>query len=198
MLDLSSLGQYKENNRIEAKTALGGFPHSIWETYSAFANTAGGFLLLGVKESKEKTLYPVDLPDPEELIKEFWEYVNDPKTVSANILQKEDVYIRKIDGKRIVVIEIPRADPALLPIYIGGNPSDFYRRNGEGDYRCTREEVFSVGETNPRGGRFSIDTGVGGSAMQYIQDTEEQEPAPVDEQILKQLLADTDPTAAEE
>ena len=71
MIDLNNLETYRENNRIEAKKALGGLPHSIWETYSAFANTLGGVILLGVEEYRDKTLHTVDLPDPEKLVKEF-------------------------------------------------------------------------------------------------------------------------------
>lgn len=66
--DLEFLSEYREDNRIEAKRAQGGLPHSLWETYSAFANTLGGVILLGVAEVKDGSLYSVPLLDPEELV----------------------------------------------------------------------------------------------------------------------------------
>ena len=144
MLDLNHLEQYRENNRIEAKKALGGLPHSIWETYSAFANTLGGVILLGVEEYKDKTLHTVDLPDPDKLVKEFWDLVNNPNKASINILSSKDVTIETVNGDRIIVINVPRADRTYKPVYVEGNPLNTYRRNGEGDYKCTSEELHAM------------------------------------------------------
>ena len=145
MLDLERLESYRENNRIEAKKSLGGLPKSLWETYSAFANTLGGLILLGVVEDRDRHLHPVDLPDPEALIREFWDRINDPQQVSFNILSDKNVRIESSEGKNIIVIEVPRAQRFYRPIYIGGNPvTGSYRRNGEGDYRCPPAEVKTL------------------------------------------------------
>ena len=145
MIDLSNLENYRENNRIEAKKALGGFPQSVWETYSAFANTMGGIILLGVEEHADKSLHAVDLPDPEKLVKEFWDTVNNRNKVNVNILTSRNVTVETVDGKRIIVITVPRARRDDKPVYVCGNPlSGTYRRNGEGDYKCTEEEVRTM------------------------------------------------------
>jgi len=145
VIDFSHIEKYRENNRIEAKRALGGLPKSIWETYSAFANTLGGIILLGVVETGDKTFDTVDLPDPEGLIREFRSILNDPKKVSVNILSDDDVYVQEVNGDRIVVINVPRASRADMPVYVDGDPLyGTYRRSGEGDYRCTREECLAM------------------------------------------------------
>ena len=145
MIDLERLEQYRENNRIEAKRALGGLPRSLWETYSAFANTLGGVLLLGVEEYRDRTLHTVDLPDPRRLVREFWTIVNDPARTSANILSEDDVRVEEVNGDHIILITVPRASRFLRPVYVDGDPlRGCYRRSGEGDMRCTAEEADAM------------------------------------------------------
>lgn len=143
--DLEFLSEYREDNRIEAKRAQGGLPHSLWETYSAFANTLGGVILLGVAEAKDGSLYSVPLLDPEELVEEFWSMVRDRSVVSVNLLREEDVQILKNGRNEVVAIFVPRAPAKDRPVYIGQDPyTGAYYRRGEGDYRCSRREVEAM------------------------------------------------------
>ena len=145
MLDLNNLRAYRENNRIEAKQALGGLPESIWETYSAFANADGGIILLGVEELPDKSLHALDLLDPQWLIDDFLTILQDPKRVSANILNREAIQVHQVDGKHIIAITVPSARPCDRPVYVDGDLyRGTYRRCGEGDYRCSREEVDAM------------------------------------------------------
>ena len=145
MIDFQHLEQYRENNRLEAKRALGGLPDSIWETYSAFANTEGGLILLGVEEYPDHSLHPIDLPDPSGMLQDFWDIVNDPDRVSANVLEDKNVWEEIIEGRHILVIQVPRA--AVRPVYLQRDAlRESYRRSGEGDLRCTEQEVLAMQE----------------------------------------------------
>ena len=145
MLDFNNLQNYRENNRIEAKQATGGLPESIWETYSAFANTQGGVILLGVEELADKSLHAIDLLDPQWIIEDLWTGLEDPKVVSRNILTPDDVEIHVVDGKQIIAVTVPAAAWEQRPIFIGGDPiRGTFRRSGEGDYRCTPEVVRAM------------------------------------------------------
>lgn len=50
-----------------------------------------------------------------------------------------------VDGCHIIVITVPRAQRYDRPVYMDGDPfMGSYRRNGEGDYRCVREDVEAM------------------------------------------------------
>lgn len=130
-----------EDAELECKLASKGtVPKEMWYTYSAFANTNGGTILLGIKE-ENGLFYPVDI-DVVKLQKDFWDNVNNRNKVSNNILQNDDVTPLVIEGKHILKIVVPRAMRQQKPVYIGQNPLiGTYRWNFEGDYRCSAEEV---------------------------------------------------------
>ena len=46
MIDLKEIFKSSEKVNVEVKAAQGGIPNSDWETYSSFANTFGGTIIL--------------------------------------------------------------------------------------------------------------------------------------------------------
>ena len=140
--NLKELMKYKENSRLEVKSARGGLPNSLWESYSAFANSDGGVIVLGVKENKDGSFFVEGLRDSHKLIKDFWNAINNRQKVSCNILTDSMAYLDNFDGKDVIVIHVPRAERTSRPVYVGADPrTGTYRRNGEGDYHCSIEEV---------------------------------------------------------
>ena len=95
--DIKKLLQKGERITLEAKLAKTDVPKSVWESYSAFANTMGGTILLGVFEDmKEKDLakrFRIEgVEDADKILKDFWNTINSNK-VSNNILTDSDVEV---------------------------------------------------------------------------------------------------------
>ena len=108
----------RETVHFEAKLARGGLPRNLWETYSAFANTDGGTIALGVKELPDKTLEVVGVEDPDRLIRDFWNTVNDRSKVNLNIMSDRNVSIERDGNKTVVLIRVPRAERFARPLQI--------------------------------------------------------------------------------
>ena len=161
---LQDLLKYGEHLTLECKKAENKLPKSVWETYSAFANTVGGIILFGVEESRKekdpaKRFSIVNIENAQERIKEFWDTINNPSKVNINILRDADVGTCTIEGKTIIWIEVPQADYTQKPVYINNNPiSGCYKRNQEGDYHCKESEIKAMV-------RDSSDEGVDGNLL---------------------------------
>jgi len=137
----------REDADLEAKLALGSdgkgcLPKDFWPTYSAMANSQGGYIVLGVREEKDGNLVAVGMPDPEPVMKALWDTLNNPQKVSSNLLSDDDVGVLDVKGRKIIRVKIPEATRQQRPVFINGNPmTGTYRRNYEGDYRCVEETV---------------------------------------------------------
>ena len=109
VFDISKFDSYREDNRREVKKAKGGLPHSLWDTYSAFANCYGGVIILGVKENEDGSWKTTGLTDEAKLKKDFWN--TDHAKVSANILTDKDMETFTSDnGDVILVIHVLSAE----------------------------------------------------------------------------------------
>ena len=146
ILVLSDLLHFGERIHMEAKLAKNEVPKALWETYSSFCNTLGGYILLGVAENKEATS-PVErysvfgVHSAEKIITDFWNTIHSEK-VNRNLLRDEDVKAIEYDGKTIICIHVPQAEYRDKPVFINGNPyKGTFKRTYEGDFHCTEKEV---------------------------------------------------------
>jgi ATP-dependent DNA helicase RecG len=146
LLDITAL---QEGAEVECKLAggrdgHGAVPHDMWESYSAFANTRGGVILLGIKEKKGRfTVEGIKNPAP--LIKNIWDVINNQQKTNYNMLSEDDVRIETIGDKQIIRVTVPRAPRSLRPIYINNNPlTGTYVRRYEADQKCLPDVVNSM------------------------------------------------------
>lgn len=132
-----------EDLHFEVKSARGGMPRSFWETYSAFANTDGGIVALGISE-ESGMLKVTGVPDAQGTLRNLWNTLNDRGKVSVNLLSESSISTLDIDGMTVILVDIPRADRRDRPVFIDGNDRNSFRRRGEGDYKCTSQEIASM------------------------------------------------------
>lgn len=141
--------KFGEHINLECKKAESKLPNSVWETYSSFANTDGGTILFGVEEhireiDFEKRYTFVSIKNPDQRLKDLWNTVNSEK-VSSNILVDADVGFCEVKGANIMWIHVPQADYRSKPVFINGNPmKGTFKRNHEGDYHCTEDEIKAM------------------------------------------------------
>ncbi|TVQ85264.1 MAG: hypothetical protein EA357_00860 [Micavibrio sp.] len=145
---LDDIAALQETDDIECKLAAGkdgngAVPKDMWETYSAFANTDGGSIFLGLKQDKKTGKFSVaGIQDIPKLKKQIFDHANNRQTVNVNLLTGGHLHEHIIQGKSILEIAVPKAKRKDKPVYIGSNPlTGSYIRQHEGDYKLDEEAV---------------------------------------------------------
>ena len=109
-----------ETSEIEFKSANGGFPGSFWESYSAFANTNGGTIVLGVAEKNGRLFFDgLTEETATQYKKNFWDCAHNRGKINACLPRESDVKMAQIDNSYILICYIPRASYEIRPVYIG-------------------------------------------------------------------------------
>lgn len=148
-INIEALLASGERINLECKKAQSNVPVDVWKTYSAFANTYGGTILLGIVEHlKEKDLQKrfqiVGVEDSRKIVTDFWNTINSNK-VNENILSDSDVEVINVDGKEVVCIHVPQAEWSIKPIFLNNDIyKGTFRRNHEGDYHCNERQVKAM------------------------------------------------------
>lgn len=137
-LDIYNLLSLAEDYTLEFKESTKALPKDFWETYSSFANTKGGYIILGIKE---KPLTILGVEDPEKIKKDLFNTAANTQKTSHNVLTNDNVVIHDIDGKSIISVCIHELDASKKPLYLNDNPKKSYIRKNEGDYLITDEEL---------------------------------------------------------
>lgn len=128
-----------ESDRLEFKRCTNSLTRDFWPTYSAFANTFGGTVFLGVDDATKEI---VGVEDPDKVTKQLWDVLNDHDKVSVNIVSPKDISVLDFDGRAVIRVDVPRAERRKRPVYINNNMSSgTYKRNGESDYHCSVSEL---------------------------------------------------------
>ena len=137
-----------ESAELECKLAsgrdgTGALPKDFWPTYSAFANTHGGVVLLGIREKPRGQFTVEGVKQPDKVITDLFNTLNNSQKVSANLLSDADVRVIEFEGKSVVQITVPRASRQQRPVHLNSTPfqGNTYRRLHEGDRACDDETV---------------------------------------------------------
>lgn len=147
---VDDIAALRESADVECKLAQGRdkkgvLPKDIWESYSAFANTQGGNIFLGLKEKSDGSFELAGIENTQKVLDEFWTGLRNTQITNADIMREHWVKVIEIDGLNIINIHVPRATRKQRPIYIKGNPlTGSYKRFNSADIRLTDEEIKRI------------------------------------------------------
>lgn len=130
----------------EAKACSKGLSKDIWETVSAFGNTRGGTLLLGIEESNNFHLAAGF--DANKVLDQFIEGIGSGGKTGHKVENPPRFSIDRIDfeGGQILAIELAEVDDKVKPCFViaRGIAGGAFKRIDDKDIRLSASEVYEL------------------------------------------------------
>ncbi len=125
---------------VEAKRSRSELPKKLWQTLSAFSNSPdGGVVVLGLDEESGFEACGVD--DPKKIMQDLASMCThmEPKVQAI-------IDVHRIDGKALVVAEVPEMLPTDKPCYYppAGTMHGAFVRVADGDRKLTEYEILTL------------------------------------------------------
>lgn len=138
--------QHNDDADYEAKSCATTLSKSVWESVSAFANTDGGTLLLGVDENKNFTIPPQF--DADKTINQFVDGMGDGSKDGAKVVSPPPYSIHRdtLDGAQMVSVQVHENDAAHKPCYVKTKSvsTGSYKRQDDKDILLSPTELFEM------------------------------------------------------
>lgn len=125
---------------LELKESTFKVPDSAYESVSAFLNTEGGHIVLGVSDDREI----IGVTDVDQIQNEFIGNLRNSDRFSSSVQFTE--YLKQHADKNILIFHIPEANRNVKPVYVKTKKNGFvaFIRKGGGDYKCGKAELDRI------------------------------------------------------
>lgn len=132
---LLDAGEWKD---VEFKEVHFDLPKTAFETVSAFANTHGGYLILGVSQRDE--CYEITgIEKPDKIQNDFLSVLQADSKINHDVAVTQQKL--KIDGKTVLIFKIAENKRTRKPVYLDGDIRRTFLRKGGGNYRAKSQDI---------------------------------------------------------
>ncbi len=104
--------QSRERLDLGFKECRDSLSETFWETVSAFANTQGGWILLGVDNKG----IPVGVNNPDRMKKHLFDLGRNRSKISTEVWNENDISIEQLAEKQIIVVRVLAVSRTRRPV----------------------------------------------------------------------------------
>lgn len=169
--------QGTDDAHVEVKASAKRLSTDIWDSVSAFANTQGGLIVLGLSENDG--FVPVDGFDIDVVRDQFVEGIGDGGVQGVKLTNPPAYGMTRetVDGAPVLLITVAANQPGNRPCFVTakGLPGGAYKRIDDKDVKLSATEVFEM----------QYELTVSDADRQIVEDADESD---LDAQVLDDLI----------